>query len=293
MLIKTQPEGSLVVASTPDGFNFFHKLFNAAHDSNLWKAWHYKSTDGGYMTEEQVNRERDNMTYEAWRQEYFAEFIGHAGRVYYNFDLARHCKPVTFVEGADIYWCWDFNVKPCVHSVLCHINKGKVYQFGEICIGETPDTVNAFIAQFPPEAVGNIIIYGDYNGSISTTGVSDYQLIEQMLRRAGYPEPDLRIAPNPPERDRTNAVNGKMLNANGQVGYYINKHKCPKTVSDFLDIKRHEKTGKIDKAADPNKTHASDALGYMIASEFPTEWARKKRVAVEKRPVVNDFGYWV
>lgn len=296
MLAKVRPSGEATIVSTPDGHDFFYDLWCKAQADDNWIAYQHSSLDGGFVTEEEVMAAKEDMTHEAWRQEFFGEFIASAGRVYYNFDRKKHCKPVSYVPELDIHWSWDFNVNPYVSSTLHHIHKGNVYQFDEICIGETPDNVEEFMKRYPKENIERLCLYGDYFGSVATSGVSDYQQIEQMLMHHGYPKPEIYVAPNPNVRDRTNSVNAMMLNANGQVRYYINPKTCPKTVRDYEQVKRKKTSSKgdIDKTSNPELTHTSDSVGYFMHHHFPAQWRQGKRPPQEKRQTAKVLpGYWI
>ena len=281
MLGKTNPGGEAMFASTPDGHNYFYQLFQRGQhpldesdlnatkvfhktSANHWKSYRHSTLDGRFVSEEEVLAAKEDMTDIAWRQEYQAEFIAQSGRVYYQFNRAKHLKPVSHVRELDIHWGWDFNIIPSVHSVCCHYHNGVVYQFDEFCVDETPDTVLAFCEKYPPQKVGRIYLYGDYTGNIATTGITDYQIIENMLSERGYLPAVRRVyGGNPIERDRTNLVNTLLENAEGRVRYYLNDKNCPITLRDFEHVKRKNSTGKIDKQSNPKLTHATDALGYL------------------------------
>jgi phage terminase large subunit len=72
-------------------------------------------------------------------------------------------------------------------------------------------------------------------------------------------------------RDRVNCVNAKLCNQAGTRRLLIDA-RCKQLIQDLERV--HWKTdsngnplNEIDKS-DPARTHTSDALGYMIASQF-------------------------
>jgi hypothetical protein len=296
MLSKVRPGGEMMAASSPNGHDWFYEMWSKAQTDKYpnMKAWQYRSLDGPFITPAEVEAAKRDMTLEAWQQEYEALFIASSGRIYYKFRRETHLKTVSFVPELTIEWFWDFNVQPCVHSGLAHIHKGKAYVFDEICIGETPDTVREFMERYPASKVKAINIYGDFTGSISTTGTTDYQMMEQMLVARGYPRPEICVyGGNPIERDRTNNVNRMLENAYGQVSLYINHNNCPRLVADLEHVKRSEKTGKIDKGADPNLTHISDGLGYFLYVAAPPTGLRERGEKSSGHTVVSPTGWWV
>lgn len=296
MLVSVDPPGSALFPSTPDGYNEFHDLFlkgNSETETD-WKSWQFKTVDGGFVGEDYVEAAKADMDLDTWRQEFLAEFVGKAGRVYYAFDRETHCKQVNFVPELEILWFWDFNVNPACHSGLAHRHKGQIYVFDEICVGETPDNVNEFMRRYPPESITGIKLYGDYTGNISTTGITDYQTIRKMLYGAGYPVPELKVyGGNPLERDRTNNVNRLLKNALEQSSITINPERCPKLIKDFENVKRSEKNGKIDKTTNPYLTHISDAFGYMSYVEFPPRDISSPLILEDSHHIVNPrTGWW-
>jgi hypothetical protein len=84
---------------------------------------------------------------------------------------------------------------------------------------------------------------------------------------------------NPPEKDRTDAVNVMLGNALGERRLFVRKRlgRLGNQQSDpvYQLIRSFEQTIKapgtdhIAKPAGETHTHPSDALGYWIAAEFP------------------------
>ncbi|MEE8573958.1 MAG: hypothetical protein V3T30_00980, partial [Thermodesulfobacteriota bacterium] len=73
--------------------------------------------------------------------------------------------------------------------------------------------------------------------------------------------------------DRVNAVNSMLLNTRGEVR--LTHHPCCDSLRrDFETVTWSETVGSINKN-DGDRTHATDALGYFIASEFQL---KRKRV---------------
>ena len=79
---------------------------------------------------------------------------------------------------------------------------------------------------------------------------------------------------NPLVRDRVNCVNARLRNQAGESRLLVHR-RCKNLIEDLERV--HWKTdaqgngsNDIDKS-DPARTHASDALGYMLASLFPMQ----------------------
>lgn len=301
MLDRVRPLGGADFYSTPDGQDEFYELFTRG-DSSLfpdWDCYHFTSLEGGFIDQKEIDAAAHEMTYEEWRQEYYGEFIAQAGRVYYLFDEASHCRPTKWIKNMDIHWFWDFNEVPHCHSGLAHIGRGKdgierVYVFDEICKGNTPQIVEQFIQQYPRDQVGRIYLYGDAYGDKATSGITDFTTISNMLVDKGYQEPVLKVPKcNPYEKDRVNSVNVKLKSAAGVNGILINAENCKKLVKDFLSVKRND-AGKIDKTTDRKLTHISDAFGYFIWNVYPVlSRETRKTQAPVKIETIPETGYWV
>lgn len=303
MLGRIKPVGGAVWLSTPDGHNEFYHLHQWGQDPTKpdWASWTFTSMDGGFVPESEVMAARDGMTEEDWRQEYFGEFVASAGRAYYSFDRGRNCKKVQHVAGMDIHWAWDFNENPACHSTLSHIHKGKVYVYDELAIGNTQRSCEEFILRYPKDKIldpktglmPKIIIYGDASGTRSTSGLTDYMMIEHMLHEYGYPAPEIKVdSSNPLVKNRVNSVNVMLRNAAQEVKTFINPEKCPRLIKDFEMVKWGNNQ-QLDKTTDHTLTHASDGFGYQIWQVFPIESPAIKalRGRAETPKTIN--GYWV
>ncbi len=112
-----------------------------------------------------------------------------------------------------------------------------------------------------------VVVYGDASGAaMHTTGFSDYAVIREFFRRRSarvtYRVPNA----NPPVKDRVTAVNAKLKNASGEVHLFVNP-RCRELIADFEQVSYMEDSMQIDKDKDRRRTHASDALGYLIFQE--------------------------
>ncbi len=77
---------------------------------------------------------------------------------------------------------------------------------------------------------------------------------------------------NPPVKDRVNCVNALLRNYAGQQRMLVDPG-CKHFIQDFEQVSwksdPHGNTlADLDKS-DPKRTHASDAVGYYVAREFP------------------------
>lgn len=298
---KIRPFGRATLASSPNGFEEFESFYQRGQSKDPqwsdWASWQYTSIDGGFMDPQEVEDGKKEMTYEQWRQEYFAETLMPTNSVYYKFNRRKHHKKINHVPELTIHWAWDFNVKPAVHSTLSHRHRNKTFVFDEICVGNTPSNVDEFCERYPKDKVTEIKLYGDYNGTLGTNGTTDFMEIQKTLYERGYPYPELCVyGGNPIVRGRTNNVNRLLEDANNDIHIYIDTDKCPKLTRDLEQVRWAEKSADIDKSTDPTLTHASDAFGYQLWVTDQPEWAHKRSGPQKTRQKSEQYSsgsYWL
>ncbi len=215
--------------------------------------------------------ERLKRSYDAkfYQQEVLGEYINiHGGLVYHAFRRTEHVKEVGVRQGRRLLWALDFNVDPMC-SVVAQIEGETVYVVDEIVLSRatTEEACEEFCARFPQHE-GGIGIYGDASGSyLKTSGWSDYQVIREYFRRAGYRGVSYHVPRmNPPVRERVALVNAKLRSASGERHLFIDR-KCRELIKDLEEVSYKAESTVIDKEKDPRRTHLSDALGYLIWQE--------------------------
>jgi hypothetical protein len=167
-----------------------------------------------------------------------------------------------------LLWALDFNVDPMC-SVVAQISDGTVRVLTEIVLSRatTSEACEEFHNRYPKHEAG-ICVYGDASGAhLQTTGTTDYQVVREFFRSAGYPSVRYKVPrSNPQVRERVGLVNGKLKSASGERHLVIDK-KCPELIKDLEQVSYKPDSNVIDKDKDPKRTHLSDALGYLIWQE--------------------------
>lgn len=169
----------------------------------------------------------------------------------------------------------DFNVEPCIFEV-CQIRGGKLFIIKEIVLspGDIPGMIREFRNEFPAHAAG-VYIYGDSNGlrRTSQTQKSDYDLM--MIHMQGYPSFVKLKVPraHPPSKVRVDSLNNKLRGYEDKVMMYISA-ECVEFIKDLQQVVMRpdgKDVLKIYRADDPYRlrTHASDAVGYLVFREWP------------------------
>lgn len=258
----------------PEGFNHYRDLADYAGSGvdPDWGLYSWPSSD--ILPSGEVEAAKRTLDARTFRQEYEASFEGGGGRVYYAYSRDVHEDPsISVDQGSPIIVSCDFNVELSVWAVL-QTDGTRVKVIDEIALRNTNtyEMCRELLRRYGGHAQG-ISLYGDAAGSQrSTAGKSDYAIIAGM----GLGRQRIKKA-NPPVRDRVNAVNSMLCNARGEARLFHHP-RCSHLKRDFETVEWRD-NGDIDKK-DPERTHASDALGYFIESEFPL---KRSRIDPEKR----------
>lgn len=168
----------------------------------------------------------------------------------------------------------DFNTNPMA-MVIGHMEHGWLKVIDEIVEG--PTTIDSVIQEFRnryPSHRGDLTFYGDATrGTNAQTAKGNWLVVQAAMR--GYPvRPQFRVPfANPNIGDRLLAVNRKLLAADGMPGIKI-ASKCKQLIQDFREVMLtpdQKRILKVYKSEDPYsmRTHSSDALGYLVAREWP------------------------
>jgi hypothetical protein len=273
-------EGKALFIGTPHGYDHFYDLYQKADNQPNWARFQFTTEQGGNvsMTElESATHELDARTY---RQEFQASFENLTGGLAYDaFDRNQNVEPLKYNPQLPLFWSLDFNVgRMC--SVIGQRDGDHVYILDELVLPEanTFAACQAFLQRmsrwrsssfhFPP-----IKVYGDSTGNGRHTSASrtDWQTVRDFFKNHPY-KMEIRVpASNPPVRDRVNCVNAMLNNQAGEQRLSIHR-ECKELITDFERVHwRTDAHGNmlpdLDKT-DPERTHVSDALGYMIAYEF-------------------------
>lgn len=218
-----------------------------------------------------------------FRQEVLGEYVNSSGgRVYAQFDRKTHMQDLSVDGSAALLWALDFNVDPMC-SVVAQIAGKTVRVLDEIVLGRatTRQACEEFHARYRNHR-GGVVIYGDASGGRQqTTGSSDYQIIQEYFRQEGYPRWEYKVPrANPPVRDRVMLVNVKLRSASEEVHLLIDR-KCKGLAKDFEQVVYKPESTIVDKERDPQLTHLSDALGYLVwqeCRELPAAGFRDQRL---------------
>lgn len=80
-------KGRAVFISSPDGRNYFYELFRRGQDADYpeWMSWQATSYDNPFLDASEIDAAKAELPDWVFRQEYMAEFLSFAGKVYKTF----------------------------------------------------------------------------------------------------------------------------------------------------------------------------------------------------------------
>ena len=235
-LVMAQPfENHFLLDKIPD----FYRRLEQSYDDNFYK----QEVLGSYL----------NMT---------------GGMVYSSFSRSQHIAELKADPWLPLLWALDFNVDP-MSSVIVQMTRGEVRVLGEIVIrhATTIQACEEFLKRYPDHRAG-IVVYGDASGAQEqTTGSSDYDMIRDYFAlHINSPVRYKVPKANPSVRERINLMNSKLRSASGEIGIRVDAN-CKELIRDFEQVCFKQDSYQIDKDRDRQRTHLSDALGYLLWQE--------------------------
>jgi hypothetical protein len=282
-------QGRALFIGTPQGHNHFHELVERAETLPDWKAFHYTTAQGGNVTLQELESAAQELDERTYRREFEASFLNlGVGRAYYAFERTQNVRKLRFDGRVSLSWTLDFNMNPLC-SVLAQVYNGMVYVLDEMILPDsnTLAACEELLSRTQKWAGGMplaIAVYGDATGEQHRTSASrtDWQIVKEFFGRykdrfsASFHVPSA----NPPVKDRINCVNAKLRSHAGQNRLFVDQ-RCKHLIKDFEQVSwksdPHGNTlADLDKS-DPMRTHVSDAVGYLIAREFPMRDIRGER----------------
>jgi len=252
-------KGQAMFIGTPSGYNAMYDLYLKGQSDTDWKSWQFKTVEGGFVEKDEIKRIRSNMDGRLYRQEMEGSFETTGNRAAYNFDREIHLKKAEDI--APTKWIgMDMNVDYMTAVLACEYTDGTVHYYDEIRQSNSnTEAMSKAMRKKWPEVT---TIYPDPAGSARST--TSHRSDHSILRDYGYAVWAKKSHPS--HIDRLNALNRKLVNANGDVTMTIDP-KCKYLIKDLEQVQRDKKGG-IDKS-NIELTHALDACSYAIEYKWP------------------------
>jgi hypothetical protein len=262
-------EGSALFCGTPKGTgNWSYDLFTNAKFEKDWNSWQYTTIQGGQVSKEELESAKQELDLKIYKQEFEASFESYDGVIYHNWDRAKHVREYKFPIPSIIHVGIDFNTSPMSAIAFAGHGANSLWAIEEFVLynSNTHQMAQQIKNKYPTQ---RIIIYPDPSGrqrKTSAMGLTDISILHNegfivKARKASIPV-----------RDRINAVNSLLLNADKQVRLLVDP-KCKMTVKAMEKMAYKEGTNVPDLNNDYN--HISDALGYAIEYQYPVAKNRR------------------
>jgi hypothetical protein len=258
----TTTRGNALLIGTPDGFsnnNFYDYFLKGQGTDDQWKSWQYKTIDGGFVKEEEIELAKQNLDERAYRQEFMASFETAANRAAWAFSRENNVKVADQYSSYKVIGI-DFNVDYMSACLACIYGNGTVHYIDEI--RQHNSSTEMMCKEMKKKWAGVTEIYPDPAGSArsTTSNRSDHQILKdfgyQVYARKNHPS----------NIDRLNALNRKLKNAKGEISMTIDP-SCTYLIKDLEQVQRDRKGG-IDKS-NLQLTHSLDAASYLIEYKYP------------------------
>jgi hypothetical protein len=257
-------------AWTPKGYDWVYRRFVAETRPKDYATILAKAEENSFLPDNYYEHLKDSYDERFYKQEVLGEYLNLTGNVVYSsFDRDLHVKNLDINPYAPLLWTLDFNVSPMCSLIAQKIGD-VVKVLDEIVIrhGTTDQVCQEFLNRVSGHRQ-DVIIYGDSSGHhFKTSGASDYDLIQNYLSGNFRGSVTYRVPKtNPSVRSRIQLANAKLRSASGVVSVLVDP-KCKELIMDFEQVLFEEYTYAIDKNRDRERTHLSDALGYLLWQEF-------------------------
>ena len=241
------PINTVDFTTTPEGFNFVHKLFVVDLQERPEIAEFYSLTKAS-TRQNAKNLPSDYIpslynTYPSQLVDAYVdgEFVNlTSGTVYYGYKRKECRSHEEIIPGEPLFIGQDFNVGKMASTV--YVQRGKVWHaVAELCdLFDTPDVVRVIQERWQRHG-HRIVIYPDASGkNRKSVGASTSDIA--TLQQAKF---DVRVNPaNPAVKDRVLSMN-KALES-GLIK--INDKNCPNTARG-LEQQAYDKNGEPDKGS--------------------------------------------
>lgn len=251
---------------------FFHLARRAqrgAAGMHYAKITAYDAVLAGILDQKEIDDARDVLPESVFRELYEAAPGDLSGLVYKSFGVENYA-PDLADDGAPLMIGMDFNVNP----MTCVIGKRAVDElhiFDEISVPDsnTEEMAREIRQRYPlPRKIN---VYPDPSGNSRKTsapaGQTDFAILKQFGMNVVAPKAA------PPVVDRINEVNALCKSTSGKRKLYVNPSKCPRIVESLESLPYKKDTSQPNESARAQDgtqlIHITDALGYLVHSEFP------------------------
>ena len=258
-------QGGVLFISTPLGKNnWTFDLYNKEKEDPVnWKSWQFTTLEGGFVSDEEIEQARQDMSEKQFNQEFNATFESFGDQVAWAFNRDENIKELPNADLRTLYIGGDFNVAPINAAIM--VREGEdLYIIDEIQMysSNTNELCDEIKRRYPQSKV---FFYPDPSGAArktSANGHTDFTI----LQNAGFNVKAPRR--HDPVRDRINALNARLRSADSKNHLFVSK-RCKYSIESLEKYCFKPGTQIPDK--DSGFDHMFDAISYCVAFIFPLQ----------------------
>jgi len=253
-------QGHALFCGSPKGYNWAYDLFVKGTQDKEWKSFKFTTLEGGQVTKHEIEQAKNDLDERTFQQEYLASLVNYAGIIYYNFDRKKNIINKFNKTNDTVHIGMDFNIDPMC-AVIGQIKENKIYIIDEIQIWSS--NTNEMVEEIKRRYKQKAIIYPDPSARQRKTSAGGFTDLA-ILKNAGF-EVHCRSS-SPLVRDRINAVNTKLKNANGISSLFV-LNSCRNMIKSIERQVYKENTNVPDKES--GFDHFNDSIGYLVEYLYP------------------------
>lgn len=253
----TTRKGRLVVATTPRGHNWIEELYQRGLSGRPgWQSFRYASWDNPRLSPAEIEEARRTLSAAVFDEQFGGAFTGASGRVYAEFEPARHVLECEPPAGSVSHRGIDFgfsNPFACLWVYLDHD--------GRLCVFDEHYRAGATVLEHAREILRR-------DEALAARGI---------LRGASFADPAARAErealaqcgiPNQPAENALlpgiSRVRQALLpRADGRPGLVIHP-RCVNLIREFEGYVYEEGAGAGEPLPVKGQDHALDALRYVV-----------------------------
>lgn len=275
----------------PDGLNHYYDMAEMARTTGVgsdpesplynpdYQLFHWKSSE--ILPADIIETAKRTMSRRQYVQEYEASFETASGRIYEDYKASYgdgNWSNYVIQGNEELHWTHDQNFTPLSSSIIVSV-QGKPHVVDEIVLESAVAAQSAieFCEKFKHHRNKKVFIYGDAAGRAGEKHghKSDYVVIEDTLRIAGWQFERRVKAANPAIRDRQNAVRAKICNAKMERSLFINPQTAVWSHKGIATVQLKE--GSTFQEDEKNQyQHITTAIGYFVNWHWPSGQAAMK-----------------
>ena len=271
-------KGSAIFVSTPDGYGYFHTLYQMGLKKDNWFSFNSPSWDNHFAFPEGRNdpdliEAKSTLAKEVFHQEYGAAFTALSGRVYGDFDRDLNVGEHPYDPNLPVYLSvdWGFRMPAVLFwQVKTIANIEHAYIINEI-IHETNLKTADLVDKIRAKKYPIVQVFGDPAGYQvqSSIGVGEAHLFYQLFGHQIYA---LRDKASRSINSGISHVRSFICAEDGTRKLHIDK-KCTGIIEDLESYRYPEAKENFALKPLPLKDgysdHGNDSLRYFLVNKFP------------------------